>query len=50
VLELPAVTALLSICRGPVSLESAMRHQGADLLADTAEQALRLALIQIRHS
>jgi len=49
VLELPAVTALLSICRGPVSLESAMR-QGADLLADTAEQALRLALIQIRHS
>ena len=44
VLDLPAVMAVLSICPGPISLDEAMRR-GGELLADTAEQALRLVLL-----
>ena len=43
VLDLPAVMAVLSICPGPITLDEAMRR-GGELLADTAEQALRLIL------
>ena len=39
------VSAVLSICPGPVSLEHAIEHAPA-LLADTAEQALRLILLK----
>lgn len=45
VLKLP-VAALVPICRGPVSLEQAMKD-AATLLADATEQALRLAVLDL---
>ena len=38
------VDAVLPICLGPMTLEQAMRA-APELLADTAEQALRLMMI-----
>jgi len=43
VLDLEAVKAVFSICPGPVSLEKALK-EGGELLADTAEQVLRVVL------
>jgi len=43
VMELEAVKAVFSICPGPISLDQALK-EGGELLADTAEQVLRLAL------
>lgn len=45
VLDLP-VAAILSICPGPIPLDQALREAPA-LLADTAEQAIRLAMTHL---
>ncbi|MBN1766227.1 MAG: glycerate kinase [Sedimentisphaerales bacterium] len=43
------IHAILSICPGPMDLSQALEH-GAAYLADTAEQAIRLVLLNIRYS